>query len=171
MKKTYNRYLIIGATFALILSSFGTLAFNSNENKSVSYVEEDVETCNFCELLKLQVGELPHNTYQDSMAQHHGNEPWSESDCFDIPYTACRYCYQILDHDGDGPRPTEGHYWYYCNGQLIWHIWCEDLSDPESCQCLDGPGCGNSETLYNYLTAKPSIFPYNYYESYNTEIN
>jgi len=150
-KPTYSTF-VVGAVVLLVLGSFGSLVQSTYDHESTVLNEQSIKDCSLCELLHAQVGELPHLLYNTQMIQNQHeleNEPWSYYECFDSANGACRFCIQILDHDGNGPQLPEAHYWLYCHGELIWHIWCEDANDPESCVCLDG--CETPEVLGNYF--------------------
>ena len=99
--------------------------------------EEECSLCNIKEQLQSNTG-VTFGTYIDQKETASTSEPWSIEDCYTTPEGNCELCIQTLDHDGDGPKPAEVHLWFRCDGKLVWHVWCEDPTDPSTCKCLDG---------------------------------
>ena len=163
MKKVDKiKLLVIGAAVLMLVMSTGpavTSRINilTPEIPAKLELTEDslhdvaVNGCSPCQPKRPDVIALKEALIQryQSQDQTEQREPWTYGDCSISTDGNCKLCYQVTDHDGDeGPKPPEVHYWLYCNGELIWHIWCEDIDDPDSCICLDG--CGSLETSENY---------------------
>ena len=105
-----------------------------------SFDWNEKENCSLCKL-KEQITtdtKLEFRKYLNKKKTQSESEPWSIYECYTTPEGNCELCIHTLDHDGDGPKPAEVHLWFFCDGKLVWHVWCEDTSDPSKCKCLDG---------------------------------